>query len=240
VGDDVDPAHAITGLGLVRGIDLVSEVAVPKAVQNILGKVNATEAGVQLQRDDLHSAVNMYLRLVFRALLTARWAPPKAKPGAKASLGRYKFGIKGLVRPHYFDVDSALTGNARVVEVVDAYCDAVVARAFPAADSEGARQPCEGVAVGHGAGLGGPLWAPPCVDSAGSGSVKFGEAWGCAACVRVREVACHCHWVRQSARRACVRGMVRFPQQVTAAFGHLVTGMPVVFQRWIREGTDWE
>jgi hypothetical protein len=152
VGDDVE--NAVMGLGLVRGIDLLSAVPVPPALE--------TAVALHMQRGDrdkLRASVEQYMRLVFRALLTERYK------GTKQTQGRFKFTIPGVARGSGFDADAALGTDSRLCEVVATYVDAVLGRLCVAEADQGRVKDCQ-APVGHG---------PPLPSMLGSGTdIAFG------------------------------------------------------------------
>ena len=146
LGDDVHTA--VSGLGLVRALELVTSVGVPQDVNRAIRRA-------QDDRDDeepgyLKPAVTTYVRLVFVRLLTERWAGPKQdaasskqRAGGKAAVGRFKFSVSGVTRGPAFDATTAVTSDPRLTELIGAYVGAIIARAFPSRDHQGERVNCE-------------------------------------------------------------------------------------------------
>ena len=142
LGDDVD--KAISGLGLVRALELVASVDVPSDVKSAILRHGAKdEDELQVEElDSLKSAVTKYVRLVFVRLLTDRWAAPKQRAGGKAAVGRFKFSVSGVTRGPGFDATTAVTSDPRLVQVICEHVDALIARAFPARRAQGQQVKC--------------------------------------------------------------------------------------------------
>lgn len=156
LGDDVD--KAISGLGLVRALELVTSVDVPADVKRAILRHGAKDEDElqELDFESLKSAVTKYVRLVFVRLLTDRWAAPKQqRAGGKGAVGRFKFSVSGVTRGPGFDATTAVTSDPRLVQVIGSYAHALVERAFPSRRVQG-----EHVDVTRSSGAG-PHHPPP-------------------------------------------------------------------------------
>ena len=154
LGDDVD--KAISGLGLVRALELVTSVDVPADVNRAILRHGAKDEDElqELDSQSLKSAVTKYVRLVFVRLLTDRWAAPKQqRAGGKGAVGRFKFSVSGVTRGPGFDATTAVTSDPRLVQVIGSHVHALISRAFPSRRVQG-----EHVDVSSGAG---PHHPPP-------------------------------------------------------------------------------
>ncbi len=203
MGDDVE--KTVTGMGLVRGLELISSVTVPPPVSRVVaheqnrraapGSDEPTDSDSESQRA-LHDAVTTYVRLVFEKILTERWAgapsatrkqgtPKRGGPSSTSGPGRYKFGISGYTRTAGSDVATAVRTQPRLTHVIGLYVAAVLARAFPPPETEGRRVDCLPPRAGPAHGPLSPHWAAPLTDSR-TGAITFGKTeagWGWVGCI---------------------------------------------------------